>query len=145
MRKADKSGIRKFAEWLSLPEEEREPKTIRALAEQLGKAESTLWLWKAQLTKLDDDEVDRFKRKLYRDAMKPNATGKDKELYARMKGLLVDKQETKVTLELSADERARRELEAERREREWRSREGYRVEVMSEEPALLHNEVRANQ
>ena len=56
---------------------------------------------------------------------------RDRELYAKLKKKL--KEEISVTVGLSADEIARRNLEAERELREG----GYRVEEVQEEPPLL--------
>ena len=60
-----------------------------------------------------------------------DGTVKAQELYARLKGKLKD--EIEVTIGLSADEIARRNLEAERELREA----GYRMEEVQEEPPLL--------
>ena len=75
-------------------------------------------------------------------AGKVNKISKMAEMWYKRHGLLIDKTETKVTLELSADERARRESEADQRAREFREGQGYRVEDVQERPHLLHNPIR---
>jgi len=57
------------------------------------------------------------------------------ELWYKRHGLLVDKSESKVKIELSADDVTRRNLEADRELRE----SGYRVEKVPEKPRLLSN------
>ena len=80
--------IEKFADWLAMPEEERTIKTQKEFAVALGVDEHTLVRWKAELAEIrSEDEIERFKNHLYRQAMKSNATAKHMELYAKLKGL----------------------------------------------------------
>ena len=67
--------------------------------------------------------------KIYQQALE--GSYRDRELYAKLKKKL--KEEISVTVGLSADEIARRNLEADRELREA----GYRVEKMQEKPPLL--------
>ncbi len=69
-------------------------------------------------------------------SQKGNATAQ--RIEAQIIGELVEKSEQKVTLELSADEYARRNCEAERRLRE----QGYRVADVPEEHPLLSENLR---
>lgn len=136
MRVAQRQKIKQFAEWLALREDERVIKTQKDFAKSIGVVEQTLIRWKEQLQDTTEDEteqIEAFKKKVYRDAIRPNATGKDKELFGRLKGLFIDRPETKEQIELTADGITRRNLEAERRLREG----GYRVASMPTERPLL--------
>lgn len=62
------------------------------------------------------------------------------KLFNQLTNRLVEKSEQKVEIGLSADEIARRNLEAERRVTEFGS--GYRVESLSSKPPLLPQEIR---
>lgn len=93
-------------------------------------------------TKLDKREIDdgeklALARKVYEDAMIEGAPTAKLELAVRMLGLLIDRQE-RVNIELSADDIARRNLEADRQLREFDGRtEGHRVEEVQEESSIL--------
>jgi len=57
--------------------------------------------------------------------------------FLQAKGVFVEKTESKVIHELSADEIARRNLEADRELREWRRTSGQGMEKVPKEPPLL--------
>jgi predicted DNA binding CopG/RHH family protein len=69
-----------------------------------------------QLASLDEIHIEQFFTRVYERAMEPKATAKHMELYAKLKGLLIEKREN-VNIDLSGDdifairEKARRELE----------------------------------
>jgi len=86
-----------------------------------------------EIAQISEEERLALARKVYKDAMLSDASAKDKDLAVRMLGMLIEKREDKITVELSADEIARRNLEAERQLREA----GYRVEEVQEKPSLL--------
>ncbi len=69
-----------------------------------------------EVTKVSEDEKLALARKVYADAMVKGASAKDKDLAVRMLGMLIDRQEVKIGL--TADEIARRNLEAERQLKE---------------------------
>jgi hypothetical protein len=94
--------IEQFAEWLVTPEEERTIKTQKEFATFLGVEEHTLGNWKKKLAETDGgDEIERFKKHLYSQAMRSGATAKHMELYAKLKGLFdsPDRHEGKIKLE----------------------------------------------
>lgn len=76
----------------------------------------------AEIVEVSGDERVALERKVYNDAIKPSATKGDKELAVRMLGMLIDRQEVKVGL--TADEIARRNLEADRELEQWRLGQG---------------------
>jgi hypothetical protein len=90
-----------------------------------------------QLASLDEIHIEQFFTRVYERAMEPKATAKHMELYAKLKGLLIEKREN-VNIDLTADDITRRNLEAERRLRE----QGYRVDDVQEESALLSENIR---
>lgn len=142
MNKAEKrEKIELYADWLVTSPETRELQTQKALAEFLGVTEQTLVTWKGQLSETDAlDEIQRFRRQVFNQAMKPNASAKHMELYARLKGLLIDKSEMKVEIGLTADEITRRNFEADRELQEWdkgRGKGGQGLEEMPKEYSLL--------
>jgi len=108
-KKVAERKLRQYAEWYALPDEDKDPKTQAEMARKLNVSEQTLITWKSKLTAPDGvDEIEHFKERLYQMATKINATAKHMELYARLQGLLVEKREETIRLELSADERYRR-------------------------------------
>jgi len=145
MRHLKQKELKFIQEWVVTPVEEREFKTQTALAEHLGYSTKTISTTISKLKEPDDldeeGQIRRFKQKLYQDAMKPTATGKDKELYGRSRGIYIDRMEQLIKV-VSADEIARSELEAERRVRELRTRMEGRTEGVSEELSLLPKEIR---
>lgn len=83
-----------------------------------------------------DPEVQEVLDALKASCLKGNAfAGK---VWLQVKGQLVDKSEVKVTLELSAEQIARRNLEAERK----LGMAGYRVESVQAKPTLLPVNIR---
>lgn len=99
--------IELFTEWLATPEEERLIKTQKEFAASVGVDEHTLGRWKAQLAETDNvDEITKFRRHVYKQAMRSSATAKHMELYARLKGLW-DKSERSETHKMTADELTR--------------------------------------
>jgi transposase-like protein len=114
-----------FAEWLAKPEEERLIKTQKDFARSIGVEEHTLVRWKSQLAETDtEDEIERFKAHVYRQAMKPNATAKHMELYAKLKGLM-EKPETGEKTKIDANTLTRAHLAGERLARKHLREEGY--------------------
>ena len=133
MKQLTQEDLKFIQEWIITPEKEREPKSQAAVARHLGFTEKTISVTIQKLEVVDgDEEVRRFKKKLYQDAMKPNAKEEAKKTYARSKGLLIDRMEQIIKV-VNADEIAKRNLEADRQLREG----GYRVEEVPEEPTLL--------
>jgi hypothetical protein len=87
-----KAGQIRLAEWLATPIVERQPKTQKELAMQLGVSEATLCNWK------QDPEIWEYRDKLLRQA------GKDKVPDAIKKvGDLMDCENKKVELEAAKD------------------------------------------
>jgi hypothetical protein len=108
--------IEQFADWLGIPEEERTIKTQKEFAEFLGIDEHTLVRWKVKLAETDtEDEIDKFKHHLYKQAMKSNATAKHMELYAKLKGLFDTPKTT--TNKMTADDYIREGKELIRRQK----------------------------
>ena len=60
-----------------------------------------------------EEEIALFKRKVYEDAMEKDSSAKDKELFARLENMLIDKSEKKV-IHFDAAEIARIRNEAKR-------------------------------
>ena len=96
---------------------------------------------------LDDvyNQPEEMKRRIVLALFKKAVQDKDHNAahrIAQIMGWIIEKSEVGVTIGLSADERAKREAEAERRAREYREGQGYRVENLPTRPDLLHNEIR---
>ena len=127
------NDIRQRAEsWLRTPYNRRKPKsraqfcrdkhispsTLRNIELGMGNGNSKVDNVIDLLKGFSDEELALFDRKVYEKAMQDNASAKDRELFAKMQGKLIDKSETRVKLELSAEDlsreflRARRELES---------------------------------
>jgi len=110
----------KFYVWLGTPEDEREVKTKKELSKVLDVTEQTLIEWEKPFRKSGLTDEQRFKNVL--DTLYELATEGKKttaaELYLKATGKLVEKTESKVSVELNADqiERIRREAEARVRE-----------------------------
>ena len=114
--------IERFTDWLATPEEERIIKTQKEFAESLGVDEHTLTRWKTKLAETgSEDEIAMFKNHLYRQAMKPGATAKHMELFARLKGLFDAPKEPDGQTRLTADDYAKDYFEA----RKWLIENGY--------------------
>ena len=128
-------------EWLKTPRIYRNPTNREGLAKELGISVSTISTYaqtlrkegslpvlaksdkkfdalSRQLMDFTPEEILEYKRHVYDTAMEKDSSAKDKELFAKIQGLIVDKSEAKVRLELTADDIARRNLEAERKLRE---------------------------
>ncbi len=58
----DNPNLKKFIEWLAIPEADRDPPTQQELAEKLGVNKSQLSVWKRQLdeTEAPPDEMNAF-------------------------------------------------------------------------------------
>lgn len=69
-----------------------------------------------KIEEVSEDEKVALARKVYNDAIRKGASTRDKELAVRMLGLIIDKKE--ISIGLTADEIARRNLEADRQLRE---------------------------
>ncbi len=123
---------RKLGNRLNEPEIKRAVKQRRAEVRRVGEA------------KVVDVEFQEYIEKLRQEVMMPNCPSAKMELYAKVKGYMAP-EKVEVKIGLSADEIARRELEAERRIAELRNRGGSRVESVPKEPLLLPDEVRSNQ
>ena len=128
----------KYIQWKSLPEDERGKK--QGFADANGIHLQTLYNWDKKMGKMEVGEVDAFLEHVRKMAVKPGAMVRWAELYAKMKGLLVEKSEQKVIYEVSAGERARAINKADRELREM----GYGVEQMPSELPLLPKELRQN-
>lgn len=104
MAKIDLKKFEIYRQWLSTPPEGREPQTQKELAHQLGKDEMTLVAWKKRIGNivvLNENEM--FMKQVYTQAMKTGATASQMELYAKLKGLLIEKKE-QVNVNLTADD-----------------------------------------
>lgn len=132
--------IERVAEWLDLSAEDREPKTQIELAKELDTTEQTIIFIKHKIEKEKEeatgdeytDYIDRLEKIMFTSRGTPG----DRMLYARIKGWLAEKPSTKESI-VTADDIARSEVEAERRDREFRTRmEGGEKEV-SKELSLL--------
>ena len=160
--KLDSARKRSVYEWFGMTEEERFrhrlPFSKKELAQGLGISEETLHKWyrdyqkmlnepkkedppevpEVKPTEITPEEIAEFRRLLFDIAKNPKASNKDRELAAKMVGVITERQEKKVTIELTADELTRRNLEADRQLREV----GYRVEEGKEKPTLLPKNIR---
>lgn len=151
-----------FYAWLDTPPEERVPKQRKELCKQLGVSQVATYVWRNERERKRKDEelglspdrrfarlsslimeftpqqIWEFKKKVYEKAMSPDAKAKDRELFGRLEGLIVEKKEHKVKVGFDADELARAEFEFERKRREWdESRAAGRVEIVQGESRLL--------
>lgn len=112
--------------------------TQKELAKELGVGKDTLIRWiKSFKEQGNGGDEALFIAQVRTRAMEARSPASILELYARLKGYLVDKSEVKVEIGLSADEHTRRNLEAERELREFRETSGHRVEEVPEKPTLL--------
>jgi len=133
--------IEQLAQWLALPEDEREPKTLVDWSKQHGVTDVTAWNWKKQITvKPELSEVELFKMRLYKEATKVGAPAKTMELWAKLNGLFEDKTERKEFEFKPSDyiknrEKARRELE----EEGFGSREVQSIPSLLPDEVLLHS------
>lgn len=144
--------------WLDMSREERIacqlPTTQKDFAKSIGIGTTKMRLFKREFFSLnmkgkidrkevqpkDYDSLSYLKSRtrevdegIIKSAKSGNAQAQ--RLIKQLTGELVEKSE--VTIGLTADERARRELEAERQLREWRGGAGHRVEEVQKEPPLL--------
>lgn len=113
-----------FLAWLALPEKQRKPRSKSALARKLKVDISTLWRWEQGdghivIEGLSiDEKIKIFDKMLFDLVQNPKTPSKDRELFAKRYGLLIDKS-INITVDITADEyarirnEARRELEAE--------------------------------
>ena len=125
-------------EWLKTPRIYRNPTNREGLAKELGISVSTISTYaqtlrkegslpvlaksdkkfnalSKQLMEFTPEEILEYKRHVYDTAMEKDSSAKDKELFAKIQGLIVDKSDVKVKFELSADELARIEQQARER------------------------------
>lgn len=134
----------RLAEWLATPKYLRNPPGKRGLCQELGVTKVTLIAWEKELAKLqkekaaneDNDRLKAVKDMLYKEAVekgKVNAA----ELYLRATGQLVDKTETKLSLELSADQIDKATRDAEARVRAELVRLNCGVDSVQEQSAVL--------
>lgn len=120
----------KARKWHNTPIKKRYPKSQAGLCRQLGIDPVTFRIWRKEWESdghkpIDigdlpiEEKVKIFDQLLFDLVQDPKTSAKDRELFMKRYGLLVDKSETKVKFELSAEDlsreflRARRELEAE--------------------------------
>ena len=85
----------------------------------------------AIITAITDEERLALARKVYMDAMKPGASASEKDVAVRMLGLMLDQRAVRQS-SLTADDIARRNIEAERELNEWRSARGMAGQGMEE-------------
>lgn len=134
----------RLAQWLATPKYLRNPTGKRGLCQELGVTKVTLIAWEKELkalkkeqeANLDTDRLKAVKDMLYKEAVekgKVNAA----ELYLRATGQLVDKTETKLSLELSADQIDKATRDAEARVRAELARLNRGVDSVQEQPAIL--------
>lgn len=136
------SKIRKYAEWRTTPEDVREPKTQKEWAKLNHVSEQTVCEYNRKLDSWkgnpEPDDYDKFMKQLMRDALRPNAKPKDRELIARLKGW--DKPEQEEKIELTADDYYRIEQESEARLSDF-IRQLNRAQGVPEKPVILPGEV----
>jgi hypothetical protein len=130
-----------YYQWLMLPKGQRVPATQKEMCIKLGVAKPTLNDWERQLL-VSKEEQDNQRMVAIEDMLYDQATTKGvvkaAELYARIKGKLVEKTETKVSLELSADQLDKVRRSAEERVRGETARlNGRTVSLPAESPVLL--------
>ncbi len=146
---------------LVLSDEERKtrnlPVTKADISRTFGVSRPTIDSWEKKLPKngspeeiikqleetiesKDIKEKEEVLKKLYTLALEGSV--KAAELLLKAKGYLIEKREDKVTIELSADEIARRNLNAERENQDFeRGMAGYRVETVQAKPQILSNQL----
>lgn len=137
----EKQGIKaKFAVWLITPKAERLPPFKAAFARENGVTKQTLKNWERELS-CNEQEQHEFRMRAIKDMLFHEATEKGKvnaaELYAKITGELVDRNETKVSLELNADQIEKVRQEAEQRVRQEVKRINGRVDGLPDEPVIL--------
>ena len=140
--------------WKLPPKKERLPHSKAEFARQHGISVQTLCYWDKKDAPADiskriadlsvEEQIKIFDRLLFAIIQNPHATAKDRELFGKRYGLLVEKKEAKVEIGLTADEITRRNLEAERRLREevYRALPRPGVEEVQGISPLLSNEIR---
>jgi len=142
---------KKYFSWLALPPEEREPATKKALAEQMGISPLTLINWdkaviketEAPVEAYDSDawlrgRTDKADQALLK-AVQMGSPGAIKIFY-QLLDRLVEKQEAKVEIGLSAAEIARQHI----KNQKWLREHGYMEnagvgQVLPELPVFLGN------
>lgn len=134
----------KFIVWYDLPLAEKDPIDIKGFAGFHKVSLVTLYKWQKAIEKergvSDDDEIQVFMERLYKLATDQKASAKHMELFAKLKGLLIDKQEIKHKFELSADDHYRIDREADRRIQELnRGADG--IQGLQEESPILLEQV----
>lgn len=142
MRGTREQKMEVYTEWYY--SEDRIPQ--KELAIKIGVSDSTLTNWGKKLEDDDGDftqaEITAFKRRLFRDAMSKDSTAKDKELTARMLGVLIDKKEEKITF-FNGDEHFRQNREAKKFLEQYESGgDESGVDEMRDERPILLDEVR---
>jgi hypothetical protein len=103
----------KFIEVYDMPEEEKIKRgltTQRAQLKHIGITATTQNLYKERLEKAREEakasDYDAFEARLKELAFSPKSTSRDRELYARIRGWLVEKREDTVKFEPSASDYA---------------------------------------
>ena len=114
------------------------PQTKKDFAARYGISEYTITTWDRKLKESKGDEVEIFKEHVRERALDPRSVYKWGELYAKMKGLLIDKSEQKITHELSAEDRIRVARETVNGIREQYRLGGGCCPVCGEYPTLRH-------
>jgi hypothetical protein len=152
----DQEQLDKIEKYLKTSITIREPKSKKAFCKSIGITVPTFNKYEELFkqgrklksetnhTELDElpieEKIKIFDRLLFQLVQDPKTPSKDRELFAKRYGLLVDKTETKVKISADADELARIESEAERRARAFR--EQNRTPSLQERPSLLPAEIR---
>jgi len=126
----DQETREKAIKWLNTSITIRQPKSKQKFCDRVGISVPTLNKWEAELRSgkkislggvvLDDlpaeEQVKVFKRLLFKMVQDPKTPAKDRELFAKMNGLIIDKS-INLEVKIGADElfrarnEARRELE----------------------------------
>ena len=144
-RKTNTHVFGKVLDWELTPVEDREVKTQQELALVLHVHPNTvanhlLTIRKERVKALSEDEDTQVENRLLEMALN-STNARFMELYLKLKGKLVDKNEVKVKIERTPDERIRGYLE----NREWLEQHGYlgqRDREMCPEPEVLHDPLR---
>jgi hypothetical protein len=126
-------------EWLMQPKMERQPPSKKALCRELGISVPTTRAWEKEFVdgRKDSDlqRVVALEDSLFKAAMGGNVRAA--ELYAKMKGMLIDRNETKVSVELNADQLDKARRAAEERVRAELDRINCGVVSLPAEPPVL--------
>ena len=141
MKERDKR-IEKVAEWLSLPSEDRVPKTQKELAKTLGVEEHAIVAIKKRIEQSQEsstgDEFTDYMVKLENLTFTRRGTSQDRKLFAQIKGWLVEKSEIRHEFDLDATNYNKIATEVTERLRESHKQWGGICPVCNQSETLRH-------